>query len=207
MRYRKETKKRKISKLRVLVLCEGKTEKIYLQGLRNTLPKQLQRDIQLDFVTAKEAEPAKAIHELDTKVKKAKGEKQPYKEFWLVFDDDNRNLNGVFQQLSQMDARYVYSSIAIEFWFLLHYRDTRRRFASANEAIAEIEGIEGSYSKTDNKRWDKLAEHYERAKARTIAIRAQHNNDEIVLPACKPYSNMDELVDRIKELEENYNVK
>jgi hypothetical protein len=205
MRYRRESKKRKVSKQRILVLCEGKTEKIYLEGMRRSLPKQLQRDIDLSISTAKESEPIKSIIELSRKVTQAKREKQAYNEFWLVFDDDNRNLNLVFQKLNKMDARYVYNSISIEFWFLLHHGNTIRQFGSANEVIIEIEKIKGNYSKTDNQRWNKLTEYYNIAKARAIAIRAKHKNDNIVLPNCKPYSNMDELIERIKELGEEEN--
>ena len=62
MKYRKESKKRNLSKKRILVLCEGKTEKLYLEGLRKTLGRQLQRDIDLDIIKAKQGEPVTAIN-------------------------------------------------------------------------------------------------------------------------------------------------
>jgi hypothetical protein len=200
MRYRRESKKRKVSKRRVLVLCEGKTEKIYLEGLRRSLPKQLQRDIDLDITKAKEGEPVKSINELKRRVAKAKKEQQPYMDYWMVFDDDNRNVNEIFGLLHDAKASYVYNSIAIEFWFLLHYRNTARQFQSADEAIEELEKDYGAYSKTDRNLWGKMSPHYETARQRAGTIRDNHERDETDIPDCKPYSNMDLLIERIKEL-------
>ncbi|MCF8374306.1 MAG: RloB family protein [Bacteroidales bacterium] len=200
MTYRKEIKKRKVSKQRILIVCEGKTERLYLDGLKKTLPRQVQRDIEVNVVTAKEGEPLKAISEIAKKVGIARGEKQSYSEQWLVFDDDNRDLAEVFRQLLGSNIRFAYSSIALEFWFLLHYRNTSRQYPLADDVINDLIQYLGTYSKTDSAIWGRLNPNYQIAKERAKAIRTQHQRDGVPLPNCKPYSNMDELVDRIKEL-------
>jgi len=200
MSYRREKKIRKVSNNRILILCEGKTEKIYLEELRKSFPRQLQRDISLEIVKAEHSETITAIKELKIKKQKAKSEKQSYKESWLIFDDDNRNLNKVFQQLKKENIKFVYNSIAIEFWFLLHYKDTTRQFENADVVIKELEKDFGAFSKTDTEIWNKLKPNYEVAKKRAIKLRNKHNADGNILPNCRPYSNMDVLVDKLINL-------
>ena len=200
MKYRKERKIRGLSTNRILILCEGKTEKVYLEGLRRSFPRQLQRDISLEITQAEHSEPVTAIKELKAKIKKAKSEKQPFSEAWLIFDDDNRNLNAVFQELENKGINYVYNSIAIEFWFLLHYKDNARQFKNANAVIKELEKDFGAFSKTDPELWDKLKANYRTAKKRALKLRNTHNTEGNKLPNCRPYSNMDVLVEHIKSL-------
>ena len=192
--------KRRVSNTRILILCEGKTEKFYLQGLRKTLPRKAQRNIDLDIISAKESEPVKAVKEIKTRTAKAKKEMQPYTETWLVFDHDNRNLQTLFQQLERENIKHVFSSAAIEFWFLLHLEDTARSFANAAELIRHLTITMDSYSKTDADIWTKLAAHYNTAKTRAQRIRNNHEAENTVIHLRKPYTNMDVLVDRIKEL-------
>ena len=201
MSYRKESKKRKLSKKRILVLCEGKTEKLYLEGLRKTLPRQIQRDINLDIIKAKQGEPVTAIKELKQKIKKARHEKQAYYENWIVFDDDKRDIKGIFQQLPT-NSQYVYNSISIEFWFLLHSIYTSRQFKDSKAVIVEFEKKFGTYSKTDADLWNKFEHLYDKAKENAVKLRKKHSEAGTQLPDRKPYSNMDMLVDRIKRLDE-----
>jgi hypothetical protein len=203
MRYRKDLKTRKIHKNRILILCEGKTEKVYLEGLRRSFPRQFQRDISLEITQADHSEPVTAIKELVTKLKKARLEMQPFTESWLVFDDDNRNLNVVFQELEKRKINYVYNSIAIEFWFLLHYKDNSRQFENANAVIKELEKYTGPFSKTDQELWNKLKANYQIAKQRAVKLRNKHKTNGSFLPNCKPYTNMDILVDKLNNLLNN----
>lgn len=203
MKYRRERKIRKVQKQRILVLCEGKTEKFYLEGLRKILPRPIQRDIELDIVKAKEGEPVKALPELERKAKKAKSEKQPYRECWLVFDDDNRELVKVFKQLQKKGYKYAYSSISIEYWILLHAVDTTRQFPSANAVIIELKREFENYSKTGPKIWDKIHPQLSTAKKRANTLRKKHKRDQNKLPHCKPYTNMDELVEKLLNFANN----
>ena len=207
MIYRREGKKRKLSKHRMLILCEGKTERFYLQGLKKTLPRQVQRNIDLDIITAKESEPEKALIELNNKIKKAKREKYAYTDKYLVFDDDNRNLTKVFKELAKNNINYVYNSISIEFWFLLHYKNTTKQYTNANEVIKELEKDFGTYSKTDPEFWNKLSSRYNKAKNKAKNIRKQHSDNGTLIQNSKPFSNMDELVDKINELQNNYKLR
>lgn len=95
MLKRKETKRGLVSK-RILILCEGKTEKLYLDGIKNSLPKSNQRDIQTVVIQAKRSDPTIAFKEFLDLQREARNEKQPFEKCWMVFDDDNRVLKDLF---------------------------------------------------------------------------------------------------------------
>jgi len=198
MKYRKQGKIRQLSENRILILCEGKTEKVYLEGLVRSFPKKLQYNFDFKIIAANHGEPVSALKELKNKLKKAKREMQPYTDSWLIFDDDKRDLSIFFQILIKDKINYVYSSISIEFWFLLHLRNTSTVFNNADAVIRELKKELGSYSKTDSELWNKLKPNYEKAKTNAQFLRNKHQEEGIGLHLYKPYSNMDELVDRIK---------
>ncbi|MBN2745906.1 MAG: RloB domain-containing protein [Bacteroidales bacterium] len=199
MLRRKENKRGKVSQ-RMLVLCEGKTEKIYLEGLKSTLPKNVQRDIQTTIIQAKKSDPNAFFREFKELQRKAKREWQPYAESWMVFDDDNRDLELLIEFLVKNGDNYVYNSISIEFWFLLHKKYTTKQFTNAHSVIQELKNIYGYYLKTDPNLWLFFSSEYETAKAHALKLRTQHINDSKPTHECKPYSNMDVLVERIKKM-------
>ena len=199
MLYRKETKIRKPQQ-RILIFCEGKTERLYLLGLKNSLSRAIQRDIEITITNAKSSEPITIIKELLQKIKIAKQEKQAYKEIWMVFDDDNRtNLNAVFQFLKKERIKPAYSSISIEFWFILHFEKTNKQFAKHEDAYKYLCSLKPDYEKTKPDLWEDFKELYhQNAKNNALWLRKQYGaHDMYNAVNYKPYTNMDILVETL----------
>jgi hypothetical protein len=118
---------------RTLILCEGTTERLYFSDIIGTLSRQSFRDIELK--KAKETEPKKILKEALQKMEKAEKEKQPYKEIWMVFDDDNRNdLKAVFEEGKKENIKIAYSSVSFEYWYFLHFNRKAPVFKNADAA-------------------------------------------------------------------------
>ena len=64
--YRKAGKIKRLQK-RILILCEGTTEKIYLDSLKSTLSRQVQRGIEINIQQCRYSEPVKIIAEAKAK--------------------------------------------------------------------------------------------------------------------------------------------
>lgn len=200
MQYRKEIKRRKVTQ-RILILCEGKTEKLYLTNLKSTLPRDIQRDVNIDIFQAKKSEPTNALKEIKQKRNIAKSEKQPYKEIWMVFDDDNRKLKELFQKLTTENIYVAYSSISIEFWFILHFEQTKRHYTN-QEAFMHLLQLKPDYKKTSPNLWKEFEPYYQISLKHAIWLRKQFERiDASNLSICKPFTNMDELTEKIR----NYN--
>ena len=199
MQYRKEIKKRRVTQ-RILILCEGKTEKLYLTSLKSTLSRDIQRDVSIEILQAKKSEPMNTLREIKQKRSVAKSEKQPYKELWMVFDDDNRELKELFPDLASENIFVAYSSISIEFWFILHFKQTKRHYSNP-EALLQLLQFKPDYKKTSPNLWLEFEPHYQKSLKHARWLRKQYENiDANNLANCKPFTNMDELVERIKKL-------
>ena len=85
----------------------------------------------------------------------------------------------------------------------MHYKNTTRQFENADAVIKELEKDFGAFSKTDPELWTKLKPYYEIAKQRATKLRKKYKTDGNRMPSCKPYTNMDELVDVIKKISFN----
>ncbi len=160
MTHRKRNKIRKISP-HILILCEGETEKIYFDGLKSTLSRQTQRDISIIITQSSDNEPKRMLKEAIAKKEKAISEQQPYKEIWLVFDDDNRpNFKTIFSDARDNKINIAYTSISIESWFLLHFEKKATIFTNAKKAKTHLATFITGYTETMPDIYDKLQSHY-----------------------------------------------
>ncbi len=131
---RKQRKKRKISK-RILVLCEGPTEKQYLLSIKNLLPREKQRSISIEIESYKKTDPKSLTNESIRRKKKANRENSKYDSVWIVFDHDNSpNRDYAFIKAKKEKINIAYSSINIEMWFILHFEYTSRSFETGDIA-------------------------------------------------------------------------
>ncbi len=125
---RQQRQSREVYK-RVLVLCEGKTEKIYFLGLKNDLPREKQRSITIDVDDYKRNDPSSLVEEAIRRKRTARTEGAPYDSVWVVFDHDNLpNRNSAFSKAHKGGINIAYSSMNIEVWFLFHYQYTTQAF-------------------------------------------------------------------------------
>lgn len=74
---------------RILILCEGVTEKLYATSLRAELDRRLQRSISVEVTQGDQQNPLDLVREAIVKKKKARKEKNPYDDIWIFFDHDN----------------------------------------------------------------------------------------------------------------------
>ncbi len=200
---RKRNKLRKINP-RILILCEGETEKLYLNGLLSTLDRQIQRDISIIVQKAYQTEPQMMFKEAIAKKKKGISEQQPYKEIWLVFDDDNRtNFKTIFSEAQRNNFKIAYSSISVELWFLLHFEKRAHIFSGAGKAKSYLEKYIHGYHETIPGLYDTLLTKYMYAKSNAEWLRKQKScRNMYEIYKHKPITNIDVLTEEIK----NYNI-
>lgn len=134
---------------RILILCEGTTEYIYAKTLQASLPRERQRMLSVEIHQHKQNDPASLAKEAKKKSLKAQREKNPYNGIWLFFDNDNSpHLAEAFRICEEEEFSIAYSSISLEFWFILHFEDCGRVFANANACIRYLKLLWPTYHKT-----------------------------------------------------------
>ena len=138
-----------------VVIGAGITEQWYFYHLHDILNVQLR--IRPRFFGTED------IHQLDKKISQAINEGLIA---ICVFDADTAEFNEVQRQkLAALKAKYAGkknvilcdSLPSIEFWFLIHYLDTNKHFASAHAVERELRTFIAQYEKTElflkNRKW------------------------------------------------------
>jgi RloB-like protein len=119
---------------RILIFCEGQTEKYYLEGLKRTLPNNTRRSLQID-ISCPSANRPKELLKYANKKKIDPDYNPKYITVWLVIDkDDHPYLKEVFNAAKSNGINIAYSSISIEIWFLLHFISNPKSFGKAHDA-------------------------------------------------------------------------
>jgi hypothetical protein len=103
----------KEQKNKLIIVCSGQTEKIYLEYLKKEFG---YRDI--DIVPANHSQPRKVI---DVAIKK----KTDNSIVWVVFDKDDDEAHDFDDQIERANKRNIhcaFSNLSIEYWLYLHFQ-------------------------------------------------------------------------------------
>lgn len=189
-------KTRKVFK-RILILCEGFTELQYAKALKQSLPRDKQRNYDIEIDNYKKKDPKNLALEAEKRKKKAVKENNSYDEIWLFFDNDNNaNLCEAFEIIQKHGFKFAYSSICVEFWFLLHFEDSGRTFQTPDQLITHLKKKWPTYHKTKINHYAFLSKDLDNAVKRAKML--IKNMDEGKLCLQNPYTNVFELIEFMK---------
>ena len=174
-------------KSKVLILCEGLTERNYFNAMKEDLG--LPKTIAVDVIDCK--------GDVTDVLKNAK--KEGFEKIFVVFDHDNFPRRGdVFKLASQKSADAIFSSICFETWYLLHLKNSTKAFASEAELEKELKKYAGmeNYEKNNFKHYfilkDKLI--VAKSNAENVRLSVVANNYGVEVFNLNPFTNVDELV-------------
>ncbi len=186
------TFKSRVFKSKVLILCEGLTEKNYFNAMKEDF--RLPKTIGVEVFQSNKVDCKGVVEE---SIKKAK--REGFQEIFVVFDHDNQaKRDEAFKLASDKNIKVIFSSICFEVWYLLHFKNSTKAFIS--EAILEKElkkcfGLE-NYEKNDFKHYsilkDKLS--IARSNAENVRLLVIENNYGVAVFNLNPYTNVDQLV-------------
>jgi hypothetical protein len=122
---------------RILILCEGESEVIYLKGYR--VDKRLS-GVVVEIYQPNNFSPLGLLNEAKKKIKEAKKDGLPYEAVWIVFDKDaHAFIAQTFEESLQSNIQIAFSLISFERWVLLHFEQSKRFFLTTAEMIHYIE--------------------------------------------------------------------
>jgi len=184
--------KLRIFKSKVLILCEGLTEKNYFNALKEDLG--LPKTIAVNVFQSNKVDCKGVVEEA---IKKAK--KEGFEEIFVVFDHDNQaKRDEAFKLAKTKNITVIFSSICFEGWYLLHYKNSTKAFTSEAELEKELKKCAGmeNYEKNNFKHYSILKDKIANAKSNAEKIRLSviENNDGIEIFNLNPFTNVDELV-------------
>ncbi|WP_264565278.1 RloB family protein [Flavobacterium sp. N3904] len=174
-------------KSKVLILCEGLTEKNYFNAMKEDF--RLPKTIAVNVIDCK--------GDVTDVLKNAK--KDGFEKIFVVFDHDNFPKRGdVFKLASQKNANVIFSSICFESWYLFHFKNSTKVFTSEEVLEKELKKCSGmeNYQKNDFKHYAILKDKLTLAKlnAENVRLSVVGNNYGVEVFNLNPYTNVDELV-------------
>jgi hypothetical protein len=204
MRHKRKSNKRKRSvKQRLLILCEGETERNYFLAMReDTDFKQQMAATNIDIVTAKNSTPEQIVKEAVKKNNEAKKDNNPYQKTWLVFDHDNHaHRCAAFDEgINEHDFGVSFSAICFEMWYLLHFVKSAKAFVTADELIKVLKKHYPYYKKAKRNDFSFLKEHLEKAIENAKWLRKNTDKNNKHTTDCNPWVDVDLLIDYLKSL-------
>ncbi|WP_294965484.1 RloB family protein [uncultured Flavobacterium sp.] len=179
-------------KSKVLILCEGLTEKNYFNALKEDLG--LPKTIAVNVFQSNKVDCKGVVEEA---IKKAK--REGFEEIFVVFDHDNQaKRDEAFKLAKTKDITVIFSSICFEGWYLLHYKNSTKAFASEADLERELKKCVGmeNYEKNNFKHYSILKDKIIVAKsnAEKSRITVVQNNEGTEVFDLNPFTNVDELV-------------
>jgi hypothetical protein len=126
---------------RILILCEDeKSSKLYFQSFKKD--EKLKRDLSsvgIEVLHPKDHSPVGLVTMAKDKKKKAKRDRNPYDEIWIVLDKDHHaNMDKALNIAKDNKIIVALSIICFEYWVLLHFEKTTKPFVKCDDIINYI---------------------------------------------------------------------
>ncbi len=194
-----KTKSRRPAK-RILMLCEGETEEIYLKGLKQSLSRDELRTLSFEIELGKCNDQASLVRQAIERLNKGRREKAPYDAVWAVFDHDNsQDISKVFEQAKKHGIRLGYSRISIEVWFILHFEQRASPFLKAEEACNYlVKNYLPHYRKAKTNHFAELSKRLSKGKENAIWLRKIKSDQS--MHEADPITTLHELVYFVEDI-------
>lgn len=165
---------------RLLIVCEDeKSSKLYFESFKRDekLKRQLS-SVDIEVVHPKDHSPVGLVNEAKEKKKKAKRDRNPYNEVWIVLDKDGHaNLDQALITARDNKIHVALSVMCFEYWILLHFEKKKKPFTKCDDIIDYIKKHHyKDYNKSINS-YAALKDKIEAALTNGIWLMNQNQND------------------------------
>ena len=134
-----------LNKRKILIVCCGETEKAYFKRFAGEFCENGLCEIEVST----KGNDAKSV----TMFAENSAMSNEYLSIWAVFDyDEDSCFNEIIRNSKNNDVTYIFSNMAFEFWFLLHFRYTTKDFKNADLTKELSKHLKFQYDKSQNTR-------------------------------------------------------
>ncbi|MBN1470020.1 MAG: RloB domain-containing protein [Fusobacteriaceae bacterium] len=194
----------KKQKTNILIVCEGITEKIYLDALKS---KYRLSTVKIEVESAGGGSAIQVFETAHKKVvyEKRKSKDTKFEEIYCVFDNDNKNMNTeIIPAVNSMNKEGffpLYSNMCLEMWLSMHYKDYKpKKYLNPNLAETDLKKFEPNFDKTNyNKEYYMENVSYALEKSKKLISQNIDFPKAIDQLKVNPYTNMAKLIERFEE--------
>lgn len=184
----------------LIVTDAEKTEKNYINGLRNSLPTSLQGRIEIKVVTVKKTD------NLVAECKRLAAQEAQYSEPWIMFDRDQvKRFDEIIKSAYDSKIKVAWSNPCIEVWFAAYFgsmpSDETSVACCKNFGNIFQKKVKQKYYKKDEAIYEKLCKHGNEQEAIKLAqIRLGNYQMTAKASSMCPATTLHTLVDEIKRI-------
>lgn len=203
MSHKRRTNKRKRSvRPRLLILCEGETERNYFKAMREDEDyKSKMAATDITILTAKSPTPEQIVKEAIKKGKEAKQEKNPYQTIWVVFDHDNHpHRKNAYDNAIKDKIKVAFSAICFETWYLLHFEKSAKPYPNASKLIVTLKKYYPNYQKAKQNDFLNLKPNLSEAMENASWLRKRMEDDDTHITDYNPWTDVDLLMTDLNNL-------
>lgn len=199
---RRSNRRKRTVKQRILILCEGETERNYFSAMRETPDfKTKMAAVHIDIVAAKNSTPEQIVKEGLKREKEAKRERNPYQKIWLVFDHDHHpHRQTAYDTAMKENFKIAFSAICFENWYLLHFVKSAKAFNDGNKLVTELKKYYPNYQKAKQNDFEYLKHKLKKAMRNAIWQRKQVEDEKQHLTNYNPWTDVDVLIAYLQTL-------
>jgi hypothetical protein len=165
---------------RLLIVCEDeKSSKLYFESFKRDekLKRQLS-SVDIEVVHPKDHSPVGLVNEAKLKKKKAKRDRNPYDEVWIVLDKDGHaNLDQALITARDNKIRVALSVMCFEYWILLHFERIKKPFTKCDDIISYIKKEHFEHYEKNINAYTSLKDKIDIALEHAIWLMKQNQND------------------------------
>ncbi|GAB4423000.1 MAG: RloB family protein [Bacteroidia bacterium] len=160
---------------RVLIMCEGETERNYFQALKEDPGYKLRLSaVSAQVVKAKNPSPGQVVDEAQQRAMHEKQTGNPYDEVWVILDHDHHpSRKQVYEAALGHGMRVGFSVLAFEVWYLLHFEQSARAYAHIDDLLRVLRRHIPHYEKARQNDFAYLKLHLAAACDRAVWLRSQ----------------------------------
>ena len=177
----KDLKRRKAKRdpfAKVLIVCEGKTELLYCNGLKDYYKLN---STNVEVCADGGSDPLGISKFAFMRYRQEKSAGDPFDKVYCVFDKDNhKNFSQALDAIRDANPKNMFVAITsvpcFEFWFLLHYKYTTKPFhalsraSACDQVIDELKIYLPEYAKRADNMFPMLLDHLEFAKINATRV-------------------------------------
>lgn len=195
--FKRQTNHRGFIGERFLIACEGESEKLYFEALRDAMRNP---SISVKIINeAHRSDPLQVVNKAK-EVSAIKNKKSTlFENIWVIIDADVPNrFEKANESAIKLGIFVAYSNPCFELWLMLHYKN-QSSFITSGQTFRLLREENSSYDKTNNKFFKNLAGDIEKVKTAIKnskllqSMHVQNGN----LKQSNPSTGVNELVEKI----------
>lgn len=177
-----------------LVVCEGDTERLYVEALVkrfNINPRRLK------VLKAKHSDAQHIVENAKSQKEKESEKGNHYDQVFVIFDKDENDVEKVRNNAKKDNIQTIVSAPCFEYWILLHYELTDRAYVKCAQVVRDVKEFCHNHEKTNSAFYQEIINKH---------LGAAKRNARLINADSSSYTDMPILIDHLEKMKKERSI-